>query len=101
MQHIPVTHRGLSESFWVVTGTTADGRVSNDLYEAARTKATIVVLMGIHKLAEITEIFKKEGKNRLPVAVIQTGTTENEKVAVGIIYTIVQIVDEKKISSPP
>jgi uroporphyrin-III C-methyltransferase len=100
MQHIPVTHRGLSESFWVVTGTTADGKVSDDLYEAARTKATIVVLMGIHKLAEITEIFKKEGKHRLPVAVIQSGTTENEKIAVGTIDTIVEIVEEKKITSP-
>lgn len=100
MQQIPVTHRGLSESFWVVTGTTMDGKVSNDLYEAARTKATIVVLMGIHKLAEIVEIFKKEGKHRLPVAVIQSGTTANEKVAVGIIDTIVEIVEEKKITSP-
>src|SRR6201998_1132021 len=54
LQNIPVTHRGLSESFWVVTGTTSSGKVSNDVYEAARTKATIVVLMGIHKLAEIT-----------------------------------------------
>jgi uroporphyrin-III C-methyltransferase len=100
LQNIPVTHRGLSESFWVVTGTTAEGKVSNDLYEAARTKATIVVLMGIHKLAEITEIFKKEGKQRLPVAVIQSGSTVNEKVAIGIIDTIVEIVEEKKISSP-
>ena len=100
MQQIPVTHRGLSESFWVVTGTTADGKVSGDLYEAARTRATIVVLMGIHKLAEITEIFKKEGKNKLPVAVIQSGTTKNEKVAIGIIDTIVEVVDEKKITSP-
>jgi uroporphyrin-III C-methyltransferase len=100
MQQIPVTHRGLSESFWVVTGTTADGKVSGDLYQAAKTKATIVVLMGIHKLAEITEIFKNEGKHRLPVAVIQSGTTENEKVAVGIIDTIVEIVEEKKITSP-
>jgi uroporphyrin-III C-methyltransferase len=100
MQQIPVTHRGLSESFWVVTGTTADGKVSRDLYEAARTRATIVVLMGIHKLAEITEIFKNEGKHKLPVAVIQSGTTENEKVAIGIIDTIVEIVEEKKISSP-
>src|SRR5580693_2712549 len=48
LQNIPVTHRGLSESFWVVTGTKADGKISNDLYEAARTRATIVVLMGIH-----------------------------------------------------
>ncbi|MGZ3835452.1 MAG: uroporphyrinogen-III C-methyltransferase [Mucilaginibacter sp.] len=100
MQNIPVTHRGLSESFWVVTGTTSDGRISSDLYEAARTKATIVVLMGIHKLAEIAAIFKNEGKNRLPVAVIQSGTTANEKVAVGIIDTIVEIVEEKKITSP-
>jgi uroporphyrin-III C-methyltransferase len=100
LQNIPVTHRGLSESFWVITGTTADGKISNDLYEAARTRATIVVLMGLHKLAEITEIFKKENKNRLPVAVIQSGSTANEKVAVGIIDTIVEIVEERKISSP-
>ena len=100
LQQIPVTHRGLSESFWVVTGTTTDGKVSADLYQAAKTKATIVVLMGIHKLAEITEIFKKEGKSKLPVAVIQSGTTRKEKVAIGIIDTIVEIVEENKISSP-
>jgi uroporphyrin-III C-methyltransferase len=100
MQQIPVTHRGLSESFWVVTGTTTDGKVSADLYQAAKTKATIVVLMGIHKLAEITEIFKKEGKGKLPVAVIQSGTTRKEKVAIGIIDTIVEVVEENKISSP-
>jgi uroporphyrin-III C-methyltransferase len=100
LQQIPVTHRGLSESFWVVTGTTSDGKVSNDLYEAARTNATIVVLMGLHKLAEITKIFKNEGKNRLPVAVIQSGSTENEKVAIGIIDTIVEVVEEKQIASP-
>jgi uroporphyrin-III C-methyltransferase len=100
LQNIPVTHRGLSESFWVVTGTKADGKISNDLYEAARTRATIVVLMGLHKLAEIAEIFKKEGKQRMPVAVIQSGSTENEKVAIGIIDTIVEIVEEKKITSP-
>ncbi len=100
LQHIPVTHRGLSESFWVVTGTTTNGKVSNDVYEAARTNATVVVLMGIHKLEEITAIFKKEGKNRLPVAVIQSGTTKDEKVAIGIVDTIVELVEEKKISSP-
>jgi len=100
MQNIPVTHRGLSESFWVITGTTSGGKVSEDVYEAARTKATVVVLMGIHKLAEIVEIFKKEGKNKLPVAVIQSGTTQNEKVAIGIVDTIVEIVEESRITSP-
>jgi len=100
LQHIPVTHRGLSESFWVVTGTNADGKISNDLYEAARTKATIVVLMGLHKLNEIAQLFKNEGRNKLPIAVIQSGSTENEKIAVGIIDTIVEVVEEKKIGSP-
>jgi len=100
LQQIPVTHRGLSESFWVITGTTSDGKVSNDLYEAARTNATVVVLMGLHKLAEITRIFKNEGKHRLPVAVIQSGSTENEKVAIGVIDTIVELVEEKHIGSP-
>lgn len=100
MQHIPVTHRGLSESFWVVTGTTASHEISSDLYQAAKTNATVVVLMGIHKLAEIAEVFKAEGKHKLPVAVIQSGSTKDEKVAVGIVDTIVEIVEEKKITSP-
>jgi uroporphyrin-III C-methyltransferase len=100
LQQIPVTHRGLSESFWVVTGTTTNGKISADIYTAAQTNATIVVLMGVHKLAEITQIFKNQGKNRLPVAVIQSGSTEHEKVAIGTIDTIVEQVEEKKISSP-
>jgi uroporphyrin-III C-methyltransferase len=100
LQQIPVTHRGLSESFWVITGTTSNGKISADVYTAAQTNATIVVLMGLHKLAEIAQIFKNQGKNRLPVAVIQGGSTENEKVAIGTIDTIVEQVEEKKISSP-
>jgi len=100
LQQIPVTHRGLSESFWVITGTTSNGKISADVYTAAQTNATIVVLMGLHKLAEITQIFKNQGKDRLPVAVIQSGSTENEKVAIGTIKTIVEQVEEKKISSP-
>ena len=100
LQHIPVTHRGLSESFWVVTGTTMDGEVSHDLYDAARTKATVVVLMGLRKLAEIVKIYQAAGKNRLPIAVIQSGSTKEEKLAIGVIDTIVELVEEKEIKSP-
>jgi len=100
LQHIPVTHRGLSESFWVVTGTTADGKISNDLIEATKSKATVVVLMGIHKLAEIVELYKNEDRNNLPVAVIQSGSTSNEQVAVGVVDTIVELVRDANITSP-
>lgn len=99
-QGIPVTHRGLSESFWVVTGTTSDGKVSADLYQAAKTNATIVVLMGIHKLAQIAQIFKNEGKGKLPVAIIQSGTTVNEKVVIGIADNIAEVAEENGITSP-
>jgi len=100
LQNIPVTHRGLSESFWVITGTTSDGKISKDLYDASRSNATVVVLMGIHKLEQIAAIFKNEGKHNLPVAVIQSGSTENEKVAVGVVDTIVEQVKGANITSP-
>lgn len=100
LQQIPVTHRGLSESFWVVTGTTTSGKISNDLYEAARSKATVVVLMGLGKLKEIVKLFQNEGKGQLPVAAIQSGSTANEKLAIGIVDTIVEVVEEKGIEAP-
>ncbi|NEU09847.1 uroporphyrinogen-III C-methyltransferase [Flavihumibacter sp. R14] len=100
LQGIPVTHRGLSESFWVVTGTTASGSISEDLYQAAKSRATVVVLMGIKRLAEIAEIFKAEGKHRLPVAVIQSGSMENEKLVVATVDTIVEAADDQGIDSP-
>lgn len=100
LQQIPVTHRGLSESFWVVTGTTASGKISNDLYEAARSKATVVVLMGLGKLKDIVKLFQNEGKGKLPVAAIQSGSTQNEKLAIGVVDTIVESVEEKGIEAP-
>jgi uroporphyrin-III C-methyltransferase len=100
LQQIPVTHRGLSESFWVVTGTTATGEISNDLYEAARSKATVVVFNGLKKLKNIVKLFENEGKHKLPVAVIQSGSTDHEKVVVGIVETIVELVEEKGIAAP-
>jgi len=100
LQQIPVTHRGLSESFWVVTGTTASGEMSSDLYEAVRTKATVVVLMGLSKISEIVKLFQNEGKNKLPVAAIQSGSMEDEKLVVGIVDTIEELVIEKEIKAP-
>jgi uroporphyrin-III C-methyltransferase len=100
LQGIPVTHRGTSESFWVITGTTTNGEVSKDLYAAAKTDATVVVLMGVKKLKEIAAIFEAEGKGRLPVAVIQNGSMANEKVVVGTAATIAEAAADQKIGSP-
>src|SRR5690606_9291346 len=62
LQQIPLTYRGISESFWVITGSTADGRLSDDLMTAVRTDATVVVLMGYAKLAQIVALYQQHGK---------------------------------------
>jgi len=56
--------------------------------------------MGLGKLAEIVKLFQNEGKGLLPVAAIQSGSTENEKFAVGVVDTIVEVVEEKEIEAP-
>ncbi len=97
---IPLTQRGTSESFWVITGTTSEKKLSNDVRLAAQSTATVVILMGMSKLDEIVEIFSRFGKKDTPVGVIQNGTTENEKSGFGTIKTIENIVAQKKLTAP-
>ncbi|RCS26576.1 uroporphyrinogen-III C-methyltransferase [Polaribacter sp. WD7] len=99
-QNIPVTKRGSAESFWVITGTTKEHKLSNDVKLAAKSNATVVVLMGMSKLAQIVALFKAEGKHNLPVAIIQNGTRPDEKVGIGTVDTIEDIVAEKDLKNP-
>ena len=99
-QGIALTRRGVNESFWVVTGTTSEGKLSKDLELAAQSSATIVILMGIRKLPEIVALFQKHEKNNLPIAVIQNGTTHAEKHAIGTVRTIVEQVKNAGIGTP-
>ncbi len=100
LHKIPITRRGVSESFWVITGATSDGRVSDDVKLAAQSNATIVILMGLGKLAEIAQVFKDAGKSKLSVAVIQNGSLPDEKIAFGTIDTIESVVKEKGLKAP-
>ena len=99
-QGIALTKRHVSESFWVITGTTKSHKISSDIALAAKSTATVVILMGMGKLAEIVDIFKQHGKSGTAVAVIQNGTTSKESAGIGTISTIQQIVSDKGLSSP-
>jgi len=99
-QNIPLTKRGSSESFWIITGTTKDHMISNDVTLAAKSNATVVVLMGMGKLPEIIALFQRENKHNLPVAIIQNGTRANEKVGIGTVDTILEVVKENALSNP-
>ena len=99
-QNIPVTKRGFSESFWVITGTTKTHKISTDIPLAAKSNATVIILMGMSKLAQITALFKAEGKAETPIAIIQDGTTDKEKIGIGIISSIESIVEKEQLSNP-
>jgi uroporphyrin-III C-methyltransferase len=98
--NIPVTARGVSESFWVITGTTRAGKLSQDIALAAQSTATIVVLMGIGKIEEIMHLFQENGKSTTPVAVIQNGTMPNQKSVIGTVADISSRMLNEDISSP-
>ncbi|MEC3905623.1 uroporphyrinogen-III C-methyltransferase [Tamlana sp. 2201CG12-4] len=99
-QGIPLTKRGASESFWVITGTTKKHQLSGDVALAAKSSATVVILMGMSKLGEIVKIFSNENKQDVAVAVIQNGTRANENVGIGTIETIESIVENKQLANP-
>ena len=98
--NIPVTARGISESFWVVTGTTKSGAISRDIALAAQSSATVVILMGLNKLEEIMEQFRINGKEETPVAVIQNGTLPDQKNIIGKVSTIVGLASSALVGSP-
>jgi uroporphyrin-III C-methyltransferase len=45
-------------------------------------------------------LFQLENKNDLPVAIIQNGTRSNEKVGIGTVDTILEVVKENELSNP-
>ncbi|MFD1315602.1 uroporphyrinogen-III C-methyltransferase [Namhaeicola litoreus] len=97
---IGVTKRGVSESFWVITGTTSSHRLSADLKLAVQSSATVVILMGMSRLEQIVEIFQQENKGDRPIAIIQNGTTSQEKIGFGLIDNILGIANEQELSNP-
>ncbi|MFI5148286.1 MAG: uroporphyrinogen-III C-methyltransferase [Bacteroidia bacterium] len=100
LQGIPVTHRGTSESFWVITGTTSSGQLSEDIKLAAKSTATVVILMGLSKLKEIVSIFRDQDKQDTGVAIIQNGSLPAENMAIGTIDTIAEIAEQEGIAAP-
>jgi len=100
LQEVPLTCRGVNESFWVLTGTTRSGNLSNDVALAAQSSATAVILMGMRKLAEISALFSSYGKSETPVLVIQNGSMPDEKYTLGTVENIAERVATNGLGSP-
>lgn len=88
---IPVTHRGVSVSFRVVTGHESPNKKESQIpWETFKTDDTIVFLMGLHNLPKISKKLMEIGKPKdYPCAVISKGTTKDQSVVVGTLENIV------------
>lgn len=89
---IPVTHRGVAVSFRVVTGhESPNKKVSQIPWDNFKTDDTIIFLMGLHNLPQISKKLMEIGKSAdYPVAVISKGTTKDQSVVVGTLENIVE-----------
>ena len=86
---IPVTHRGLTVSFRVVTGHEAKKSKSQIYWESFKSDETIIFLMGLHNLNKISKKLIEIGKPKeYPVAVISRGTRADEKTVIGTLENI-------------
>src|SRR5690606_19405999 len=100
LQQLPLTYRGTRESFWEITGSTADGRVSHDSQSAVHTSATWAELMGYAKLPQIVGCYNQQGKGQLRIALIQNGSLPNERIALGRIDNILEEAERNLVGVP-
>ena len=89
---IPVTHRGITTSFRVVTGhENPKKKISQIEWESFLNDETIVFLMGYHNIEIISSKLISLGKRRdYPCAVISKGTTKEQEVVIGTLEDIVE-----------
>ncbi len=100
LEDIPLTHRTVSESVWMVTGTKKDGRLSADLACAMQSNATVVIYMGMKKLAEIALTYSMAGKGNTPAAIIQHASLPHQKSAKGRVEDLVIMAESNKLTYP-
>ena len=100
---IPLTHREFTSSVAFVTGHEDPSRAESRIDWAALAKGigTLVFLMGVGNLPQITRKLMENGKSEdTPAALVQWGTTPRQTTVTGTLGTIVEIANKAGITSP-
>lgn len=97
---IPATHRGLAQSFHVITGM-SHSTLNTDWESLAKVEGTLIFLMGLENLGIISENLIANGKNpNTPCGLVMRGTTSKQKVVTGVLSNIREKALESGIKSP-
>jgi uroporphyrin-III C-methyltransferase/precorrin-2 dehydrogenase/sirohydrochlorin ferrochelatase len=98
---IPLTHRDHAQSCIFVTGHLKDGSMNLDWEALARPKQTIVVYMGLHGLATVCAELVAHGlPGDTPIAIVQQGTTKNQRVVTGTLATLPGKAEVEELHAP-
>ncbi len=96
---IPVTHRGVSRGFWVLTG--SEGLEEFPWSAIAHFSGTLVFLMGMANFPHIVQLLLTHGKSpATPVAVIQEGGGASQRTVVGSLEDIREKVSRENLTTP-
>jgi uroporphyrin-III C-methyltransferase/precorrin-2 dehydrogenase/sirohydrochlorin ferrochelatase len=98
---IPLTHRDHAQSCLFVTGHLKDGSMNLDWDALARPHQTVVVYMGLHGLTTLcAQLIAHHLPETTPVAIVQQGTTPNQRVITGTLSTLPGIAEREKPQAP-
>ena len=98
---IPLTHRDYAQSCLFVTGHLKDGSCNLDWPALARPRQTVVIYMGLNGLADICAQLIAHGvAPSMPAAVVQQGTTLDQRVVAATLSDLHLRVTEAGLQSP-
>ncbi|SDD03557.1 uroporphyrinogen-III C-methyltransferase [Rhodococcus tukisamuensis] len=100
---IPVTHRGVTHEFVVVSGHVAPDHPDSltDWSALARLKGTLVLLMAVERIEKFADVLMAGGRPaETPVTVVQEGTTRSQRVLRADLATVAARVREEEIRPP-
>ena len=99
---IPVTHRDFCSSVHIITGHRRAGKEYDiDFQALVNAKGTLVFLMGIAALNDICQGLLNAGMDpEMPAAVLQKGTTSDQKRVVATVATLKEEVERQGIETP-
>ena len=98
---IPLTHRDHAQSCLFVTAHGRDGMLDLDWETVIRKGQTVAVYMGLGNLPALVEGFARHGVSlKTDIAVIEKGTTPDQRVLTGTLEDIVAKVEAEGFESP-